>query len=75
MDWKTKKVDQFVIVNKILGQGQFGTVYRGYFRDDPTKQVAVKTIPMHVLYLLIPQGCLKLRVIAKSHQERNHYTN
>ncbi|KAM3146578.1 hypothetical protein pb186bvf_001113 [Paramecium bursaria] len=47
MDWKTKKVDQFVILNKKLGEGQFGIVYRGHHRDDPTKFVAVKAIPMH----------------------------
>ncbi|CAD8123078.1 unnamed protein product [Paramecium sonneborni] len=48
-DWKTKKVDNFVVVNKKLGKGQFGTVYRGHYKDDQTKQVAIKTIPMHVV--------------------------
>ncbi len=30
MDWTTKKIDKYVIVNKKLGGGAFGTVYRGY---------------------------------------------
>ena len=31
-DWKKKKkkIDNFVILNKILGKGTYGTVYLGY---------------------------------------------
>ncbi|CAD8178145.1 unnamed protein product [Paramecium octaurelia] len=43
-DWTTKKVDKYVVVNKQLGQGAYGTVYRGFLQEDETKQVAVKTI-------------------------------
>ncbi|CAD8189523.1 unnamed protein product [Paramecium pentaurelia] len=43
-DWTTKKVDKYVVVNKTLGQGAYGIVYRGFLQEDETKQVAVKTI-------------------------------
>ncbi|CAK94087.1 unnamed protein product (macronuclear) [Paramecium tetraurelia] len=43
-DWTTKKVDKYVVVNKTLGQGAYGIVYRGFYQEDETKQVAVKTI-------------------------------
>ena len=43
-DWISKKIDKFVIVNKVLGKGAFGTVYRGFFEEDQSKLVAVKLI-------------------------------
>jgi serine/threonine-protein kinase ULK/ATG1 len=39
-------VDKFIVTNKILGKGAFGTVYRGFFRDNHSKVVAVKVIPL-----------------------------
>jgi len=47
-EWTTKKVDKFVLVNKKLGTGAYGIVYRGFYGDDESKQVAVKTIPIKV---------------------------
>jgi serine/threonine-protein kinase ULK/ATG1 len=29
-EWTTKRVDKFVIVNKVLGEGTYGIVYRGF---------------------------------------------
>jgi len=29
-EWTTKKVDKYVLVNKTLGQGAYGIVYRGF---------------------------------------------
>ena len=48
-DWTTKQIDKYIIVNKKLGSGAFGTVYRGFKKADETKQVAVKTISIAVL--------------------------
>ena len=48
-EWTTKKIDKYVIVNKKLGAGAFGAVYRGFFADDESKQVAVKTIPIKTI--------------------------
>ncbi|KAM3132183.1 hypothetical protein pb186bvf_015778 [Paramecium bursaria] len=43
-DWTTKKVDKYFVVNKVLGNGAYGIVYRGFLQEDETKQVAVKTM-------------------------------
>lgn len=43
-EWTTKKIDKYVIVNKKLGGGAFGVVYRGFHADDESKLVAVKTV-------------------------------
>ena len=29
-DWTTKKVDKYFVVNKVLGNGAYGIVYRGF---------------------------------------------
>lgn len=47
-EWTTKKVDKYVLVNKKLGSGAYGIVYRGFFAEDESRQVAVKTIPIKV---------------------------
>ena len=36
-DWVTKKIDKFVIVNKKIGVGTFGTVYRAFYEEDESK--------------------------------------
>lgn len=36
-EWTTKKVDKYVLVNKKLGSGAYGTVYRGLFGDDESR--------------------------------------
>jgi serine/threonine-protein kinase ULK/ATG1 len=33
-DWTTKKVDKYVLVNKKLGSGAYGVVYRGFLSGD-----------------------------------------
>lgn len=45
-DWISKKIDKFVVVNKRLGKGAFGTVFRGFCEDDENKLVAAKQIPI-----------------------------
>jgi serine/threonine-protein kinase ULK/ATG1 len=51
--WTTKVVDKYVVVNKKLGQGAYGVVYNGFMREDESRKVAVKTIPMKVPILPI----------------------
>lgn len=41
-DWISKKIDKFVVVNKRLGKGAFGTVFRGFFEEDETRLIAAK---------------------------------
>ncbi|KRX10964.1 Protein kinase-like domain [Pseudocohnilembus persalinus] len=48
-NWTNKKVDKFVVVNQLLGEGAFGKVYRGFFSNDDTKQVACKVIPIQAI--------------------------
>lgn len=33
-EWTTKRVDKYMVVNKQLGSGTFGVVYRGYLSTD-----------------------------------------
>lgn len=33
-----------------IGSGSFGSVFRAYQRDDPSKQLAVKVIPLQEKY-------------------------
>ena len=48
-EWKKKKIDNFVILNKILGKGTYGTVYLGYMDTGQNQvRIAVKTVPMDV---------------------------
>lgn len=44
--WTNKRVDKFVVVNHLLGEGAFGKVYRGFFTSDENKYVACKVIPI-----------------------------
>lgn len=44
-DEEYKQVDKYIVTSTIIGQGAFGKVLKGFFKDDPTKAVAVKVIP------------------------------
>lgn len=52
---ETKKIDNFIITNQKLGEGSFGSVYRGYLSDDKAQLLAVKQIEIKKL-----KGDLKL---------------
>jgi serine/threonine protein kinase len=41
-----KQVDKFIVTSTLLGKGSFGVVYRGFFKDDHSKIVAAKVIPI-----------------------------
>jgi len=41
-----KQVDKFIVTSQLLGKGSFGVVYRGFFKDDHSKIVAVKVTPL-----------------------------
>lgn len=41
-----KQVDKFIVTSQVLGKGSFGVVYRGFFKDDHSKIVAVKVTPL-----------------------------
>jgi serine/threonine-protein kinase ULK/ATG1 len=47
MDCKDYKVIQdYVVTPVVLGKGCFGTVYRGYFKNNKSQLLAVKTISL-----------------------------
>ncbi len=41
-----KQVDKFIVTSQLLGKGSFGVVYRGFFKDDHSKIVAIKVTPL-----------------------------
>ena len=41
-----KKIGDYVLTPVVLGKGCFGTVYRGYMKNDKDKLLAVKAIPL-----------------------------
>jgi serine/threonine protein kinase len=43
---EAKIIDNYIITNQKLGEGTFGTVYRGYLKDDKAKILAVKQIEL-----------------------------
>lgn len=48
-EWKRKKIDNFVILNKVIGKGAYGTVYLGCNDSGNTQaRIAVKTVPIEV---------------------------
>ena len=46
MEDQCKQVDKYIVTSKLLGKGSFGTVYRGFFKEDQSKVIAVKVIPI-----------------------------
>jgi hypothetical protein len=48
VDWKSKKLGEFKMINHILGRGSFGTVYLGKMKESPESEkeidIAVKCI-------------------------------
>ena len=44
---KFKQIDKFVMTNKLLGKGTFGKVYRGFFKNDHSKIIAVKVVSLN----------------------------
>jgi len=44
-----KQVDKYIITEKMLGKGSFGSVFFGYYALDQNIQVAIKQIPMQDL--------------------------
>ena len=45
MDYKV--VQDYVITPVVLGKGCFGTVFRGYMKNNKFELLAVKTIPLN----------------------------
>jgi hypothetical protein len=70
-DWKKKKIDNFVILNKVLGKGTYGTVYLGYMDDGKNQvRIAVKTVPMDVSRFGNYLVCEVISLNPKPHQKR-----
>ena len=46
MEEELKLVDKFIITKTLLGKGSFGTVYKGFFKDNHAQLVAVKIISL-----------------------------
>lgn len=44
MDYKV--IQDYVITPVVLGKGCFGTVYRGYMKNNKSQLLAVKAIPL-----------------------------
>ena len=62
-DQQCKQVDKYIVTSKLLGKGSFGTVYRGFFKEDQNKVVAVKVIPIENIgkrYLFIKRENKKM---------------
>lgn len=47
MDYKV--IQDYVITPVVLGKGCFGIVYRGYMKNDKSKLLAVKAIPLNTI--------------------------
>lgn len=45
MDYKV--IQDYVITPVVLGKGCFGTVYRGYMKNNKSQLLAVKAIPLN----------------------------
>ncbi|CAD8149061.1 unnamed protein product [Paramecium octaurelia] len=57
--WLTKQVTKYIVINEILSCEAFGCLYKGFYKEDETKLIAVKLVKIAVtLSQARPSRCL-----------------
>lgn len=46
--WSTKQLTKYVVINERLSYEAFGCLYKGFYKNDETKQIAVKMVKLAV---------------------------
>lgn len=47
-NWITKQVTKYIVINEKLSCEAFGCLYKGFYKDDETKLIAVKMVKIAV---------------------------